>query len=41
MAVKKAFGVTFSKNPADNRQIFRSVRTLADYIETNAPKETK
>jgi len=41
MAVKKAFGVTFSKNPADNKQIFRSVKTLADYIEANAPKETK
>lgn len=41
MAVKKAFGVTFSKNPSDNRQIFRSVKTLADYIETNAPREAK
>jgi len=41
MAVKKAFGVTFSKNPADNRQIFRSVKTLADFIEANAAKETK
>ncbi len=33
MAVKKAFGVSFSSNPADNRQIFRSVKTLADYVE--------
>jgi len=33
MAVKKAFGVTFSKNPADNKAVFRSVKTLADFIE--------
>ena len=33
MAVKKAFGVTFSKNPAENKQVFRSVKTLADFIE--------
>ena len=33
MAVKKAFGVTFSQNPADNRAIFRSVKTLADFIQ--------
>ena len=33
MAVKKAFGVSFSSNPADNNQIFRSVKTLADYVE--------
>lgn len=33
MAVKKAFGVSFSSNPADNKQIFRSVRTLVDYVE--------
>ena len=35
MAVKKAFGITFSKNPADNKQIFRSVKTLADNVEGN------
>ena len=35
MAVKKAFGVSFSSNPADNKQIFRSVKTLADYVEGN------
>lgn len=34
MAVKKAFGITFSSNPAENRQIFRSVKTLADYVES-------
>ena len=34
MAVKKAFGVTFSSNPAENKQIFRSVKTLADYVES-------
>ena len=33
MAVKKAFGVSFSSNPADNKQLFRSVKTLADYVE--------
>ena len=33
MAVKKACGVSFSSNPADNKQIFRSVKTLADYVE--------
>ena len=33
MAVKKAFGVSFSSNPADNKQIFRSVKTLDDYVE--------
>ena len=35
MAVKKAFGITFSKNPADNKQIFYSVKTLAGYVEGN------
>ena len=34
MAVKKAFGITCSSNPAENRQIFRSVKTLADYVES-------
>ena len=33
MAIKKTFGVTFSQNPADNRAIFRSVKTLADFIQ--------
>ena len=33
MAIKKSFGVTFSKNPADNKAIFRSVKTLADFIQ--------
>ena len=33
MAVKKAFGITFSKKPADNKQIFYSGKTLADYVE--------
>lgn len=35
MAVKKRFGVTFSKDPAANKQIFKSVKTLADFIESN------
>ena len=34
MAIKKAFGVKFSSNPADNRRIFHSVKSLADYIES-------
>ena len=33
MAVKKAFGVTFSKDPAENKAIFRSVKTLADFVQ--------
>jgi len=33
MAVKKAFGVTFSAQPAENRQIFYSVKTLAAFIQ--------
>ena len=33
MAVKKAFGVTFSSDPAENRKIFYSVKTLADFVE--------
>lgn len=34
MAVKKAFGIMFSSNPADNKKIFYSVKTLADYVES-------
>ena len=34
MAVKKEFGITFSSNPADNTKIFHSVKSLADYIES-------
>ena len=37
MAVKKQFGITFSPNPADNKKIFYSVKTLADYIRTQTP----
>lgn len=33
MAIRKAFGVKFSSNPAENRKIFHSVKSLADYIE--------
>ena len=32
MAIKRAFGVTFSSNPAENKKIFYSVKTLADFI---------
>ena len=38
MAVKKAFGVTFSSNPAENRKIFYSVKTLADFVEASSAK---
>ena len=37
MAVKKQFGITFSSNPADNKKIFYSVKTLADYIMAQTP----
>ena len=37
MAVKKEFGVTFSSNPAENRKIFHSVKTLAEYVEGQRP----
>ena len=33
MAVKKAFGVMFASDPAENRKIFYSVKTLADFVE--------
>ncbi len=33
MAVKKAFGVTFSSDAAENKKIFYSVKTLADHVE--------
>ena len=36
MAVRKRFGIVFSKNPAENRKIFFSVKTLADYIEAQS-----
>lgn len=38
MAIKKAFGVKFSSNPSDNKAIFRSVGTLADYIVAQRAK---
>ena len=33
MAIKKAFGVTFSSDAAENKKTFHSVKTLADHIE--------
>lgn len=36
MAVKKAFGISFSSNATENKGIFHSVKTLADYIESQA-----
>ena len=38
MAIKKAFGVTFSSDPAANKMIVHSVKTLADHIEGQAPQ---
>ncbi len=32
MAIKKAFGVTFSKDPAENKKVFYSVNSLADFV---------
>lgn len=32
MAIKKAFGVTFSRDPAENKRVFRSVGSLADFV---------
>ena len=34
MAIKKEFGVTFSKDPAENKKTFYSVKTIADYIRS-------
>lgn len=34
MAIKKAFGVSFSSNATDNKKTFYSVKTLADYVES-------
>lgn len=36
MAIRKAFGVTFSKDPAENKKIFHSVKSLAEYVIANA-----
>ena len=32
MAIKREFGISFSKGPAENKRVFRSVRTLAAHI---------
>ena len=32
MAIKKNFGVTFSKNPGENKAVFHSVKSLAEHI---------
>ena len=32
MAIKREFGISFSKDPAENKRVFRSVRTLAAHI---------
>lgn len=35
MAIKKEFGAVFSKDPAENKRIFRSVASLADHVLAN------
>ena len=32
MAIKREFGISFSKDPAEHRRVFQSVRTLAAHI---------
>ena len=34
MAIKKEFGIAFSKDPAENKKVFYSVKTIADYIRS-------
>ena len=36
MAIRKAFGVAFSKNPEENKKIFHSVKSLAEYVASGA-----
>ena len=41
MAIKKAFSVTFSSDPAENKRVFHSVKTLADFVLGAAPAAEK
>lgn len=36
MAIRKKFGIAFSKNPEENKKTFHSVKTLAEYIAAYA-----
>lgn len=36
MAIRKEFGVAFSKDPAENKKIFLSVKTLAEFVSGGA-----
>ncbi len=36
MAIRKAFGVSFSKDPEENKRIFHSVKSLAEFVDGNA-----
>lgn len=36
MAIKKEFGITFSKDPAENKKVFHSVKTLAEFVSGGA-----
>lgn len=33
MAIRKQFGVVFSKDPAENKRIFRSVASIAAHVQ--------
>ena len=33
MAIKREFGIAFSKDPTENKRVFYSVKTLAEHIE--------
>lgn len=35
MAIRKEFGIVFSKDPEENKKIFRSVKTLAEFVENS------
>lgn len=32
MAIRKEFGIAFSKDPAENRRVFHSVASLAEHV---------
>lgn len=41
MAIRKKFGIAFSKSPEENKRIFHSVKSLAEYICTSLPANAK
>ena len=32
MAIRKKYAITFSKDPAENKKVFHSVKSIADYV---------